>query len=142
MFVALLNITPKLNLLPPRRTVRRLIAYCLLLATTALWSTGCQSGYPVSANQNRPNDQRSQPKQVRTTRVTEMPMGQTVSVNGTLAVYDQATVSVKVPGRLRSITVDLGSPVRRGQMLAQLELQDYLLRIEQSSAALAQVRTR
>jgi len=71
-----------------------------------------------------------------------MPMGQTVSVNGTLAVYDQATVSVKVPGRLRSITVDLGSPVRRGQMLAQLELQDYLLRIEQSSAALAQVRTR
>lgn len=142
MFVALLNITPKLTLLPPRRTVRRLIAYCLLLATTALWSTGCQSGYQVSANQNRPNDQRSRPKQVRTTRVTEMPMGQTVSVNGTLAVYDQATVSVKVPGRLRSITVDLGSPVRRGQMLAQLELQDYLLRIEQSSAALAQVRTR
>ena len=137
MFVALQNIPAS-----PNRNVLRLVAYCLLLATMALWSTGCQSGYPVSANQNRPNDQRSQPKRVRTARVTEMPMGQTVTVNGTLAVYDQATVSVKVPGRLRTITVDLGSPVRRGQLVAQLELQDYQLRIEQAVAALAQVRTR
>lgn len=139
MLVAPLNITDRF---PSHRNSLCPVACCLLVTTMALWSTGCQSGYPASANQNRPSDPRSQPKQVKTARVTEMPMGQTVSVNGTLAVYDQATVSVKVPGRLRSITVDLGSPVRRGQMLAQLELQDYQLRIEQAAAAVAQVRTR
>ncbi len=69
-------------------------------------------------------------------------MGETVTVNGTLAAYDRVTSSVKVPGRIQTITVDLGSVVRRGQSLAQLEQQDYKLRVQQAEAALAQARAR
>jgi RND family efflux transporter MFP subunit len=61
---------------------------------------------------------------------------------GSLAAYDQATVSVKVPGRLRSITVDLGSVVQQGQVIAQIDPQDYQLRVQQAEAALAQARAR
>jgi multidrug efflux pump subunit AcrA (membrane-fusion protein) len=61
---------------------------------------------------------------------------------GSLAAFDQATVSVKVPGRLRSISVDLGSVVQQGQLIAQIDPQDYQLRVQQADAALAQARAR
>jgi RND family efflux transporter MFP subunit len=69
-------------------------------------------------------------------------MEQTVTVTGTLGAYDQATVSAKAPGRIGSIAVDLGSVVRQGQVIAQIEKQDYQLRLQQAEAALAQARAR
>jgi RND family efflux transporter MFP subunit len=69
-------------------------------------------------------------------------MEDTVTVTGTLAAYDQATVSAKVPGRVKSIAVDLGSVVRKGQIIAQLEQQDYQLRLQQAEAGLSQARAR
>jgi RND family efflux transporter MFP subunit len=71
-----------------------------------------------------------------------MPMGQTVVANGTLAAQDQATVGTKVAGRLQSISVDLGSNVRRGQLIARIEPTDYQLRVQQADASLAQARAR
>jgi RND family efflux transporter MFP subunit len=71
-----------------------------------------------------------------------MPVGETVTVSGTLAAFDQTTVSVKVAGRLQTITVDLGTVVRKGQAIGQLEPQDYRLRVQQAEAALAQARAR
>ncbi len=71
-----------------------------------------------------------------------MPIGQTVTVNGNLLAYDQTTVGVKVPGRLQSINVDIGTVVRKGQAIAQLEQSDYKLRVQQSEASLAQARAR
>jgi RND family efflux transporter MFP subunit len=74
--------------------------------------------------------------------VAQIAMERTVMALGSLAAYDQATVSVKVPGRLQTITVDLGSVVQQGQVIAQIETQDYQLRVQQASAALAQARAR
>jgi RND family efflux transporter MFP subunit len=79
---------------------------------------------------------------VKTAKVEQTPFGESVTANGTLAAYDQTTASVKVPGRLRDISVDLGTVVRRGQVIAHVEPQDYNLRIEQAEAALAQARAR
>jgi RND family efflux transporter MFP subunit len=101
--------------------------------------SGCKSDYPASAS---PVGKNTAARQVKTGRVVEMPVGQTVTVNGTLAAYDQTTVSVKVPGRVKSISVDLGSVVKRGQLIAQIEPEDYQLRVEQAAAALAQARAR
>ncbi len=47
-----------------------------------------------------------------------------------------------MPGRVSSINVDLGSVVRRGQVVAQVEQQDYRLRVQQAEAALQQARAR
>ena len=76
------------------------------------------------------------------TPVAEKPMERSTVALGSLAAFDQATVSVKVPGRLRSISVDLGSVVQRGQLIAQIEPQDYQLRVQQAEAAVAQARVR
>lgn len=112
-----------------------------MLITLLLASTACKSDYPASARQDRPGESKDA-RQVKTAKVAETPFGETVTANGTLAAFDQTTVSVKVPGRLRSISVDLGSVVRRGQVIAQLEPEDYKLRVQQAEASLAQARAR
>jgi RND family efflux transporter MFP subunit len=106
-----------------------------------LLAAGCKSGYQSGASQNKPADNKTA-RQVKTARVEEMPFGETVTANGTLAAYDQSTASAKVAGRLSTISVDLGSVVRRGQMVAQVEVNDYKLRVQQAEAALAQARAR
>jgi RND family efflux transporter MFP subunit len=108
--------------------------------------TACHSDAPVSAQQNRPREEASSPtsppKQVKVVRVLDTPLERTTVALGSLVAFDQATISVKVPGRLRTITVDLGSLVQRGQLIAQIEPQDYQLRVQQAEAAVAQARVR
>jgi RND family efflux transporter MFP subunit len=123
---------------------RALAALCLFLAV-ALASSACKSDYPAGGGQAQGRGGPAgggEPRQVRVARVSELPVGQTVNVTGTLAAQDQATISLKVPGRIRSIPVDLGSPVRKGQVVAQVETQDYQLRVQQAEAGLAQARAR
>lgn len=112
-----------------------------LFSAIILCSAACKSGYPVSAR-NTPGSESKEPRPVKIALVSEIPMEQTVTVTGTLAAYDQAAVSAKVPGRMKSIAVDLGSVVRQGQIIAQIEQQDYQLRLQQAEAALAQARAR
>lgn len=118
----------------------RLVVGLLCLGSLVI-SVACKSDYSAAQRQNRPGDNKAV-RQVKTARVEETPFGEAVTANGTLAAYDQTTASVKVPGRLRTITVDLGTVVRRGQVIAQVEPQDYNLRIQQAEAALAQARAR
>ena len=113
---------------------------CLFVCSAVLF-VSCKSDYQASQRQGRANDNRA-PRQVKTTAVAETPFGETVTANGTLAAFDQTTVSVKVPGRVRTISVDLGSVVRRGQVIAQVDSQDYILRVQQAEAALQQARAR
>ena len=117
-------------------------AKVFLCVVAALALASCKSDYQASQRQGaRPGDAKT-PRQVKTTAVAETPFGETVTANGTLAAFDQTTVSVKVPGRLSTISVDLGSVVRQGQVIAQIDPQDYRLRVQQADAALAQARVR
>src|SRR5262245_55634868 len=113
------------------------------LLIAAIFSTSCKSDYQAQQQrqgQGRPGAAAA--RQVRTTAVAETPFGETVTANGTLAAYDQTTVSVKVPGRVRVISVDLGSVVTRGQVIANVVSVACRLRVRQSGASLAQARAR
>jgi len=79
---------------------------------------------------------------VKTAVAIEQVMEHTVAVIGTLAAQDQATLSVKVAGRLQTVAVDLGSTVKKGQLIARVESQDYELQLRQAEALLAQARAR
>src|SRR6185369_3491703 len=109
----------------------------VLLAVAA----GCKSDYPASGKAASP-DSKGAARQVKTVKVAETPIGETVTVNGNLAAYDHLTVGTKIPGRLQTISVDFGSVVRKGQVIAQLEPQEYKLRVQQAEAGLAQARAR
>jgi RND family efflux transporter MFP subunit len=71
---------------------------------------------------------------------TPLAMERVVQVTGSLVAPDRSTLSVKVAGRLRDLPVDLGSVVRQGEIIAQVEPRDYELRLQQATAALAQSR--
>ena len=79
-------------------------------------------------------------RSVRVAQAEARPMEHLVVATGTLAAEEAATLSVKIGGRLREIRVDLGSVVKRGDVIAQVEPRDYELRLQQSAAALAQAR--
>jgi RND family efflux transporter MFP subunit len=111
---------------------------CLNLALAAAFAAaGCKSAPPVAAQKSE-----AAPRKVRLAKVAETPVERVISVNGALAAYDQATISLKVPGRLSSIGVDLGTVVRAGQVVAEVDRTDYDLRVKQAEAALAQARVR
>ena len=117
------------------RTKIYLLAVPLLLA--AFFFTSCKSDYQAQQRQGQGPGRPGQAaaRQVRTAAVAETPFGETVTATGTLAAYDQTTVSVKVPGRVRVISVDLGSVVSRGQVIANVDSEDYRLRVQQAEAS-------
>lgn len=90
-----------------------------------------RSGKPVSA---------LAPRTVRVVAVEFQPMERIVTATGSLLAQEQATLSVKVPGRLHMVAVDLGSVVKKGDLLAQVDPKDYELKVRQAAAALAQAR--
>jgi multidrug efflux pump subunit AcrA (membrane-fusion protein) len=124
--------------LPPQSSDSK-VSSLLVLLLLVISSAACKSGYQASAKQggNAPAA-----REVKLLKVEEKPMENLISVTGTLAAYDEATISSKINGRIRAINVDLGSPVRAGQVIAELESKDAQLRLQQAEAALAQARAR
>lgn len=82
------------------------------------------------------------PKQVQLVNSEARKLTRTVSAPGTLAADEQATLSFKVAGRLDQLKVDLGSSVRKGQTIGQLETTEFRVRLQQAEAALQQARVR
>lgn len=78
----------------------------------------------------------------RLAKVREHPIERAILVTGSLLPVDRTPVSVKVPGRIESIAVDLGSLVKEGDVIAQLDRSDYELRVRQAEAALGEARAR
>ena len=120
----------------------RILLLGVSLSLAALFLTSCKSDYLASQRPGQGRPDAKTPRMVKTIAVAETPFGETVTANGTLAAYDQTTVSVKVPGRVRTINVDLGSVVSRGQVIALVDSEDYRLRVQQAEASLAQARAR
>ena len=76
-------------------------------------------------------------------RVRRVALARTVSVSGTLKAVNSAVVKARAAGELRDLTVREGDSVRRGQVLARVEVTEYAARVrqaqEQAEAAQAQV---
>lgn len=83
------------------------------------------------------------PAEARSVRVQPVSLStfeQSIEISGTLAADEQVTLAAKVAGRLASIAIDLASPVRQGEVVAQIETTDYEFGVQQAEAALGQAR--
>jgi RND family efflux transporter MFP subunit len=120
-----------------RMSVRPLIVVTLII----LGLVGCRGEHPAAA-QEKPKPQASSAREVRVAPAAERTLAKTIVATGTLAAEDQMTLSAKVAGRVEIIDIDLGTRVRRGQVIAQLDQTDFKMRIEQAEAALQQARAR
>jgi RND family efflux transporter MFP subunit len=115
----------------------------MIIAVLALaFLAGCRGEGPASASQDKGKPAAAAPRPVRVAPAAQEMVSRAVVVTGTLAADDLVVLGTKVAGRLSSIAVDLGSHVRRGHVIAQLDKSDFLLRIEQAEAALQQARAR
>jgi RND family efflux transporter MFP subunit len=114
------------------------VATRLFFVLLAVSAAAC--GRPAAAP--RPADAGADAQAVRVIRVERTPLDRSVTVSGTLAAEEQVMLSLKVTGRLEEVLVDLGSPVRRGQVIARLTPTDFELRLRQADAALQQARAR
>ena len=110
----------------------------ILVAISALLA-GCQ---PADPHPGKTSPTVLPPRAVQVAPIEARPMERAISVIGGLAAIDQATLSAKVPGRLQSLSVDLGTRVRQGEMVAQIEPGDYELKLKSAEALLAQARAR
>ncbi len=118
------------------------IAISLSVSLPAMLMAGCRSG-ETQANASRGGGAANLPvKQVRVGGAESRRLVRTVTAPGTLAADEQATLSFKVAGRLSEIKIDLGSLVRKGQAIAQLETTDFKGRVNQAEAGLQQARVR
>jgi len=114
----------------------------LLLAAVVVTLAVWHIDYPSRAVAQRTESGGPAPRQVRAVPAAEGKMARAVAVTGTFVAEEQVVLSLKVAGRLSEITVDLGSRVSKGQVIARLDPTDFRLRVEQSEAALRQARAR
>jgi HlyD family secretion protein len=108
----------------------------------ALGAAGCQSDSRprAEASAGARSAEATGSREVRLARVSRSTFEQVIDVAGTLAADDQVVLATKVAGRLGTIAVDLASPVKEGQLIAQIETADYESGVEQAEAALGQAR--
>ncbi|PYT04237.1 MAG: efflux RND transporter periplasmic adaptor subunit [Acidobacteria bacterium] len=64
-----------------------------------------------------------------------------IEATGSLAADEQTDVAPTVGGRVVSVSVDLGSFVQKGQVIAQLDSADARLKLDQAQAALQQAES-
>ena len=107
----------------------------LVLSLLVVFSAGCKK-----KGAERPEKERTEVRDVRLIAVEERPLERTIEVSGTLAADEQVTVAAKVPGRIASVAIDLASPVKIGDLVAQIEPTDFRLRVDQAAAAVSQAR--
>jgi membrane fusion protein, multidrug efflux system len=113
----------------------------LAVAVLTLATAGCSGDSKATASQDR-TAAASPPRPVKVFQAVEARVPRTVVATGTLLAEDQVVLGAKVPGRLGEISVDMGSRVRKGQVIARLDPSDYRLRVDQAEAALQQARAR
>lgn len=111
-----------------------LIVLLSLWAGVALLACGRSNGQPNS------NGASASPQpaviDVSTTAAISRQLPRYFEATGSLAADVQTDVQPQTSGKIVAVGVDMGSAVRKGQMLVRLEATDYKLRIEQAVAQL------
>ena len=122
-----------------RRTFARGFWLTLSIFGLALALSGCSKRKDQTVQADAAQ---TQPLVVKTAVVGERPVERYVEVVGSLKADQEVVVSSEEKGIIEELPVDLGSVVRRGQMLARLSQREAQLHVDQAKAALDQARAR
>ena len=110
----------------PGRVLRKLLPWVLVLAVAgggwAIWST---------------REAREPASQYRTEQLTRGPLSETVTAVGTVSAVTTVQVGSQVSGIVARLHADFNSPVKRGQLLAELDPTPFRATLDQRRADLA-----
>jgi RND family efflux transporter MFP subunit len=122
-----------------RRPIK-LILFVLAIAALGTISTACSGskgqGNNASASASPPPPAIS----VSTTSAVMRQLPRYFEANGSLAPSEQTDVAAETSGKVAAVGVDLGSSVRRGQMIVRLDDADFRIRVQQAQAQLDQAK--
>lgn len=114
-------------------------ALAALLLVAAIWGTACRS---------RANGKAETPAtttapaavDVTSTTAIKRDLPRFFEATGSLAGDQQTDVAPQTAGKVVAVGVEIGSAVRRGQMLVRLDDQELKLRVEQAAAQVEQAK--
>jgi RND family efflux transporter MFP subunit len=124
----------------PRPVVRPRLSVGLTLAV-ALGLAACD-GTGTAAPPPAPAAREGKPRAVKLVAAEESVTDRRVNATGTLAADEQVVLGTKVAGRVGELLIDLGTRVKRGQVVARLDPTDAQHVVDQTVAALQQARSR
>jgi len=112
-----------------------------LLAAAAVTSfTGCSRSKGQSNNASASASPTPAAIAVSTTSAVLQQLPRYFEANGSLAPREQADVAAETSGKVAAVGVDLGSSVRRGQMIVKLDDADFRIKVQQAEAQLDQAK--
>ncbi|HZV47579.1 MAG TPA: efflux RND transporter periplasmic adaptor subunit [Thermodesulfovibrionales bacterium] len=113
--------------------IKPLAAIVLIVAVAALgWIVFRQSG----GQDSHEGGGKSQPAPVKVAKIEIEPIELRRTFSGALEAQAKFIVAPKVSGRVKRMTVDLADTVRRGQVVAELDNDEYVQAVAQAKADL------
>ncbi|HVG19276.1 MAG TPA: efflux RND transporter periplasmic adaptor subunit [Blastocatellia bacterium] len=121
--------------------IRKLFAALVILSLAALIACSSKKN---EANAHAEGNANRAPEQVEvaTAPVVERNTRRGIEVVGSLEAEDEVTLSSQASGNLDEIAVDIGTPVRRGQVIGHIDRREVNLKVEQAEATLRQAEAR
>ena len=117
----------------------RLTAVVTLLSAVLIVGCGKRSQMEVEAASKA---KAAEPVAIRIATAEIRKLGTSVSVTGSLQPDETVSVSSEVAGRLAEVRYDFGQPVRKGEIIAELDKREFTIQYERSRASLAQALAR
>jgi RND family efflux transporter MFP subunit len=123
-------------------TAIKITGITLLVGAAAISLAACSTKQEANTNSASARGDAAPPVEVATAQVVERAMRRSIEVVGSFEAEDEVTLSSQGSGELAEIPVDIGSQVRRGQVVARLDSRELKLRLEQAEAGLSQAEAR
>jgi RND family efflux transporter MFP subunit len=114
-------------------TGRRSAAGALVVGLVA--AAACGRHEPAATQSTTPPASPNQPPTIQVAAVSARTLNTTISLPGELAPFEAVDLFAKESGFVKSIRVDRGSRVTRGELLAELEAPELVARRGQADAA-------
>lgn len=118
----------------------KLILTVLSMTALGISLSGCNRSKGQSNNPSAAASPTPAAITVSTTVAISRQLPRYFEANGSLAPNQQTDVAAETSGKVAAVGVDMGSSVRRGQMIVKLDDADFRIRIQQAQAQLDQAR--
>ncbi len=119
---------------------QRTLVFVALLSLGLL--TACSSKSKGAGARADSKEEPAPAIEVKTAPVIERRTNRSVEVVGSLVAEDEVKVSSQASGNLADITVDLGTAVRSGQVIARIDQRELKFKVDQAEGTLHQAEAR
>ncbi len=110
------------------------------LVGIGILSAGCQEHSPVRDIPADPAMSADQRLQVETFKIQPQTDLQKIELSGTIQPIEQAVLSTRVMGRITRLSLEAGDPVRKGELVAQVNVADIAAQGAQAQSGVAQAQ--